>query len=375
MSDIEPIAGSSTAASNRDVLMDSSTSIDPAPAAREGLPRGYRMRADSHYVDHLGSQSAGPPVRMIAVDQLASPASFDSPDLRPLVESIRVLGVVHPLLVCRRDTGYGVIAGHKRLAAAQLLRLPAVPCLVHHVDEAQAALLARADNLLAASPTRPDPAASMTAGVQQAIAQHLAAVQTSAALISTAPPHLARTAVDFIAASAWRAAQLAGVLDVLSRRSARKTRARVLAGVIDHVIDGFSAEGRLNGVDVRARIDGAAAGIAVQEQEVALIISSGVLATLPLVDQGHVDQPAIVVAATNGAAGSARIIVGQTAAPAPAALAGRFFDEDYNDRAGGWVAVACALAVRIVAERAGGAAAFEVDSQGHTSLVVQFPHA
>lgn len=119
--------------------------------SREGLPREYRMRADRHYVDQLASSSSGQPVRMIPVTALDGADAFppSSGTLRQLIESIRRHGIVHPLLVRRQDARYAVIAGRKRLAAAATLRLAAVPCLVHDVTEAEATVLAEADNLRA----------------------------------------------------------------------------------------------------------------------------------------------------------------------------------------------------------------------------------
>jgi ParB/RepB/Spo0J family partition protein len=371
VSNIEPIIGSSEAADDTD--LDIESPVEPLRAEREGLPRGYRMRADTHYVDHLGSQAAGQPVRMVAVDQIASPQAIDAADLRPLIDSIRTHGIVHPLLIARRDTGYAAIAGHKRLAAARMLRLPTVPCLLHHVDDAQAALLARADNLHGAAPsTRPDGAARMAAAVQQAVVQSLAIVQASADAILTSPPHLARAAMDLVAAHSWRAARLLDALDAASTRQARPARKRSLASAIEQAADGFAAEGRLNGVAVRTRIEGAAAGVAVNAHDVALIVSSAVLATLPLFDRVQVDQPAIVVSGSSGPAGPVRLSIAQSVAPVPSALAEKFFDESYSDRAGGWCALACALAVKAVTERAGGAAAFEIDAHGHSSIAVHF---
>jgi len=373
VSNIEPIIGSSQSADDAD--LDIESPVESVRGEREGLPRGYRMRADTHYVDHLGSQAAGQPVRMVAVDQIASSQRIDAADLRPLIDSIRTHGIVHPLLIARRDTGYAAIAGHKRLAAARTLRLPTVPCLLHHVDEAQAALLARADNLRGSALARPDTAASMAAAVHQAVAQSLAIVQASADAILTSPPHLARAAMDLVAAHSWRAARLLDALGAALTRPARPPRRRSLASAIEQVADGFAAEGRLNGVALRTRIDGAVAGVAVNAHDVSLIVSSAVLATLPLFDHVHIDQPAIVVSGSSGAGDVVRLAVTQSVAPVPPALTGKFFDETYADRAGGWCALACALAVKAAAERAGGVAAFEVDAQGHSGITIQFAPA
>ena len=332
------------------------------------------MRADAHYVDQLGLTSGGHPVRMVEVDQITTSLTCDPADLRPLIESIRTHGFVHPLLVARRDVGFAVIAGHKRLLAARVLRLTTVPCFVHTVDEVQAKLLAHADNLHMTVPTPGfDRAAIRAKAVRQAIAQHLSTVHASAALIQTSPPHLARAVIDLVTAHSWRAARLVEVLDADEERRSRTVRHCSLASIIDRVVDGFAPEGRLNGVDVRRRIEGAAAGVMVDDHDVSLIVASGVLSMLPLVDHTHIDRPTILVTASNGAAGWVRLGIEQSAAPTPTVLAERFFDEATGDRTGGWCAVSCAVAVKRTAERLGGAAAFGADSHGHSSLTVDLP--
>jgi ParB/RepB/Spo0J family partition protein len=330
------------------------------------------MRADMHYVDQLAAPAGGPPVRFIEIDQIATKHTAHPGDLRPLIESIRSHGILHPLLVTRNEIGYAVIAGHKRLAAARLLRLTTVPCFVHAVDEARAALLADADNLQTAAPAQAETEGPRTKAVRQTIAQHLATVQASAALIETSPPHLARAALDLMNAHAWRAARLLDVLDAAELRLDRTARRSPLVTVIERVVGGFANEARLSGVDVSARVKRKAAGTTVDDRDLSLIVSSGVLATMSLVDQTHVDRPAILVSASKTAEARVRLVIEQTCAHAPAALAGRFFDEGYGDRAGGWVAVACALAVQTAAERLGASAACTVDSNGHTSLAIEW---
>jgi ParB-like chromosome segregation protein Spo0J len=331
------------------------------------------MRAEAHYVDQLGAASGAQPLRMVDVDQLATAHTSEPADLRALVESIRAHGIVHPLLVARRDQGYEVIAGHKRLAAARMLRLDTVPCFVHSVDEPRAALLAQADNLHTLAPERRDDMAARSKAIRQAIADHLAAVHAGAPLTASSSPHLGRAAIDLLNAHSWRAARLVDVLDVDEKRPSRAVRPAALASVVDRVVEGFASEGRLSGVEVHGRIDGAVAGATVDRDETALIVSSGVLATLPLVDHTCVDRPTILVTASNGSAGHVRVAIEQQSAPVSATLAARFFDRDYNDRSGGWCAVACASAVKMVGERIGAGVAFGVDSYGYSRLTVDLP--
>ena len=40
------------------------------PVVREGLPPGYQMRHDIHYVEQLGSKAAGAPVRFLPIKDI-----------------------------------------------------------------------------------------------------------------------------------------------------------------------------------------------------------------------------------------------------------------------------------------------------------------
>ena len=66
----------------------------------------------------------------------------DTADLDELSASIRQFGVLQPLLVTQGSgTRFDLLAGGKRLAAAHLAGLQAVPCLLVHADEARASEL------------------------------------------------------------------------------------------------------------------------------------------------------------------------------------------------------------------------------------------
>ncbi len=72
---------------------------------------------------------------------------FDEGSLRELAASIRRHGVVQPLVVRRRPGGWELVAGERRLRAARLAGLAAVPCVEAEVDERESALLALVENL------------------------------------------------------------------------------------------------------------------------------------------------------------------------------------------------------------------------------------
>ena len=73
--------------------------------------------------------------------------TFDPAELEALAESVRRHGILQPLTVRRRDGGWELVAGERRLRAAQLAGLPAVPCVEREADDADSALLALVENL------------------------------------------------------------------------------------------------------------------------------------------------------------------------------------------------------------------------------------
>jgi ParB family chromosome partitioning protein len=91
--------------------------------------------------------------REIAVSSIASnpqqPRShFDHAALEDLVSSIRERGIVQPLIVTERaDGAYELVAGERRLRAARIAGLAAVPCIVRTASEQDKLELALIENV------------------------------------------------------------------------------------------------------------------------------------------------------------------------------------------------------------------------------------
>ena len=64
-----------------------------------------------------------------------------------LVESIRVHGILSPLLARPKGEGYELVSGHRRRLAAQKLGLPTVPVLVRDMTDDEAVILMVDSNL------------------------------------------------------------------------------------------------------------------------------------------------------------------------------------------------------------------------------------
>ncbi len=84
--------------------------------------------------------------QMIAVDQIRPSREqvrtrFDAEPLGELAESIRLHGVLQPLLVRRHADGYELIAGERRWRAARLAGLTTVPAVVRSDERSDAQLV------------------------------------------------------------------------------------------------------------------------------------------------------------------------------------------------------------------------------------------
>lgn len=73
--------------------------------------------------------------------------AFEESALADLVESVRVHGILQPLLVTKTDGGYELIAGERRLRAAKIAGLEAVPVVVMGADEKKKLEIALIENI------------------------------------------------------------------------------------------------------------------------------------------------------------------------------------------------------------------------------------
>ena len=78
----------------------------------------------------------------------SQPRKFFHPEaLAELSESIQRHGILQPLSVRRAGLGYELIAGERRLRAAQMAGLTEIPCIVMQMDERESGMAAMVENL------------------------------------------------------------------------------------------------------------------------------------------------------------------------------------------------------------------------------------
>ncbi|MDD2578945.1 MAG: ParB/RepB/Spo0J family partition protein [Eubacteriales bacterium] len=73
--------------------------------------------------------------------------SFDQHRLEELAASIRENGIIQPLIVCRAEQGYRIVAGERRWRAARLAGLAVVPAIIRELTELQVLQQALIENI------------------------------------------------------------------------------------------------------------------------------------------------------------------------------------------------------------------------------------
>lgn len=127
---------------------------------RKALGRGLDALLNPGLPKATNEQLAGIPdlaldanqVRQIPLDQIeVNPMqprqAFPAEALQELADSIRAQGVLQPILVRRRDRRWQLIAGERRLRAARLAGLSAIPALVKALPDDRVLEIALIENL------------------------------------------------------------------------------------------------------------------------------------------------------------------------------------------------------------------------------------
>lgn len=114
-------------------------------AAKKTLPT-VKMRNKAKLLDDLPIQSA--PINAIQLPAIQPRRYFDSDKMAQLVESVRSLGILEPLLVRPLSGGqFELVAGERRLRAASEVGLDTVPIVSKDFTDTEALQVALLENL------------------------------------------------------------------------------------------------------------------------------------------------------------------------------------------------------------------------------------
>lgn len=108
----------------------------PLPDARAvptALRDGAKLPPDNDLRDALRAI----PVASVSPNPYQARTTWNQEDLKELADSVRVNGVIQPIIVRPFQGAYQLIAGERRLRAAEMASLAAIPALVREVTDEQ----------------------------------------------------------------------------------------------------------------------------------------------------------------------------------------------------------------------------------------------
>lgn len=125
-------------------------------AKKRGLGKGLSaLIQDKEKVETLVNESKldiGEVIEEISLDEITPKKDqprkiFNKDALKDLTDSIRVNGVIQPIIVRKIDLGYEIIAGERRWRAAREASLVKIPAIVRDIDEETASKISLIENI------------------------------------------------------------------------------------------------------------------------------------------------------------------------------------------------------------------------------------
>ena len=114
---------------------------------RSGLGRGLGSLIPTSPTGESGSVLRDIPLSQIRPNQHQPRSHFDEEALSSLVDSIKGVGVIQPVLVRQTEDGFELIAGERRCRAARRAGLQTIPAVVQTADDAASLERALVENL------------------------------------------------------------------------------------------------------------------------------------------------------------------------------------------------------------------------------------
>ena len=335
---------------------------------REGLPRGFRMRHDAHYVEDLSARRPQTPLRHLPLEKIrAAPVETPPEGFASLVRSVRELGIVQPLVVRPEGRGYEVVAGATRLRAATEAGLETVPCIVQDVGRERARQLADAARVRAKvalpgeasegpEPVAPRQSSALLPTALGEVERSLRSIVSSVEMMRSAPGELLeRAGRDLMAAEAYRCEWLLRALRTLERRPAPQSTAFPFLTMLERLHQHLEPENRLLGVDVAldlSRVASRTEGIVIADESLIAVglegLYRGLRATLEDSRGGTVE---VLV---HGERTGLQLEITQRLADLPRELEARMFDHTFVERPGGFASAVGMAAGRLAFESHGG---------------------
>ncbi len=119
-------------------------------AKKRGLPDSVKMRHDGHFVDEIASGSNPVSIRMIRIQRIILNPHQPREELgniEELAQSIREKGIIEPILVRKKDGKFEVIAGERRVRAAEKAGIDEIPAIEMDLEDDEALEYALVENI------------------------------------------------------------------------------------------------------------------------------------------------------------------------------------------------------------------------------------
>lgn len=114
---------------------------------RKALGRGISALIPAASAEEPGSKIIFLQLEQVRTSPFQPRENFAPEEMQELVQSIKEKGVIQPILVRTKDSGYELIAGERRLRAAKSLNLKEIPAIVKDVADRDSLELALIENL------------------------------------------------------------------------------------------------------------------------------------------------------------------------------------------------------------------------------------
>src|SRR5215204_7174968 len=115
--------------------------------ARQVLGRGLSALLREEVVKTSGEELLDLDLDLIEPNSEQPRTRFTEENLNELAQSIRINGIVQPIVVRRKGSGYQIVAGERRWRAAQRAGLQKIPSVVKNVSDEKLLELALVENI------------------------------------------------------------------------------------------------------------------------------------------------------------------------------------------------------------------------------------
>jgi ParB-like nuclease domain len=353
----------------------------PEPRAREGLPAGFRVRHDAHYVDALAACPVEPAIRQIAIADLILDETRE-PGGDELAFSIREYGLLQPLLVAARGARFDVVDGRRRVWAASAAGLDRLPCIVLELDEANVERVRSAVNARTVRPAAPvAPGGHGASGAQWALVSRLEALLSQSGA-ATARGFRSDGVVNAFRTDLDRALRMARASAVLAGGVHLQRRATTAGSVAQRILVGSRELCRAAGVRLQTVIETPAFRLPLDLPLIAQGVEGCVDAMLALYESAPASNvwpdglmPVLTLKIRVVTPRPALFLeLSQDEVPLPLDLA-RFFEPDYIERPGGAESAVLVAAAARVMRLHGGRVEIRRDGDVGSTLTCVLPQA